>query len=308
MTGLAAWIERRVLESTRCFRHDIVTDEPLGPAFDTVTLIRPTPRKLACLWVEQAGLRTPLLPTVWDQLTYKRKSASAVNVNVASWERIASYKDAPFRWVELDDGQKDAVDDLLQHFTQPCFPRLTADQIPDDPDANIIAEALVTGTDVLVTQDVNTIDHDEINHVIERRLGANAGFVLTLDKALGQAFRGGEAANHLLTLALATIAPSQSQEWNVGAAYEDLMRLCKALAGANVRDTATRLVTRWEQCPDLDCALMNAQFMAEHSQSLRFERMRAEWQREAAQNQRSSRNERDQISRPPATKWRRTGR
>ena len=35
-----------------------MTDEPLGPGFDTVTLTRPTPRKLVCLWMEQAGLRT----------------------------------------------------------------------------------------------------------------------------------------------------------------------------------------------------------------------------------------------------------
>ena len=45
-----------------------MTDEPLGPGFDTVTLIRPTPRRLVCLWMEQAGLRTVLLPTVWEQL------------------------------------------------------------------------------------------------------------------------------------------------------------------------------------------------------------------------------------------------
>ena len=51
-----------------------------------------------------------------------------------------------------------------------CFPRLVADQIPDDADANIIAEALVVGTDVLVTQDINSINHDEINFVIEKRL------------------------------------------------------------------------------------------------------------------------------------------
>lgn len=43
-------------------------DEALGPGFDTVTLTRPTPRKLVCLWMEQAGLRTVLLPTVWEQL------------------------------------------------------------------------------------------------------------------------------------------------------------------------------------------------------------------------------------------------
>ena len=55
-----------------------MTEEPLGPAFDTVTLIRPTPRKLVCLWMEQAGLRTVLLPTVWEQLASARRGKIGV--------------------------------------------------------------------------------------------------------------------------------------------------------------------------------------------------------------------------------------
>lgn len=51
-----------------------VTDEALGPGFDTVTLTRPTPRKLVCLWMEQAGLRTVLLPTVWRVVSYGASS------------------------------------------------------------------------------------------------------------------------------------------------------------------------------------------------------------------------------------------
>ena len=163
------------------------------------------------------------------------------------------------------------------------FPRLVADQIPDDADANIIAEALVVGTDVLVTQDINSINHDEINFVIEKRLGANSGFVLTVDKALARAFPGGESAEHLLMLALATIAPAApTGQWAVEDAHQDFANLRRALAGANVRETAQRLDVRWRQCGDLERTLAGAQMVAENSRALRFERMRAEWQREAA--------------------------
>ena len=187
----------------------------------------------------------------------------------------------------MDTEQQEAVDDVLQHFTEPCFPRLVADQIPDDADANIIAEALVLGTDVLVTQDINSINHDEINFVIEKRLGANAGFVLTVDRALARAFPGGESAEHLLMLALATVAPAASahHEWIVEDAHQDFANLTRALAGANVRETAQRLDVRWRQCRDLERMLKEAQLVAESSCAMRFERMRAEWQREAASTQ-----------------------
>ena len=159
-----------------------------------------------------------------------------------------------------------------------------ADQIPDDADANIIAEALVVGTDVLVTQDINSINHDEINFVIEKRLGANSGFVLTVDRALARAFPGGESADHLLMLALATIAPPAPahQEWAVDDAHQGLSNLLRALAGANVRETAERLDVRWNQCCGLERLLEEARTVAENSCAMRFERMRAGWQREAA--------------------------
>ena len=259
-------------------------DEPLGPGFDTVTLLRPTPRKLVCLWMEKAGLRTVLLPTVWEQLAGTRKNR--VGVNATSWRRLRTHSNTPFRWLELDDEQQEAIDDVLQHFTEPCFPRLVADQIPDDADANIIAEALIVGTDVLVTQDINSINHDEINFVIEKRLGANSGFVLTLDRALARAFPGGEPADHLLTLALATIAPAnlpQQQEWPVEDARQSFANLLRAMAGANVRETAQRLDVRWDQCGDLERMLEEARKIAENSCAMQFERMRAGWQREAAQ-------------------------
>ena len=263
-----------------------MTDEALGPGFDTVTLTRPTPRKLVCLWMEQAGLHTVLLPTVWEQLA--RSRGSKIGVNAASWQRLRTHLDAPFRWLELNDDQQEAVDDVLQHFTEPCFPRLVADQIPDDADANIIAEALIVGTDVLVTQGINSINHDEINFVIEKRLGANSGFVLTVDRALARAFPGGESADHLLMLALATIAPTApttpaNHEWAVEDAHQGLANLLRVLAGANVSETAQRLEVRWSQCGDLERLLAGARMVAENSRALRFERMRAEWQRDAAQ-------------------------
>ena len=98
---------------------------------------------------------------------------------------------------------------------------------------------------------------------------------------LSQAFPGGDCANYLLTLAMATIAPTGQAEWKVEDAHAGLGKMLDALAGANVRDTAARLGIRWDRCRDLDQVLKGAQTMAGNSRALEFERLRAKWQREA---------------------------
>ena len=251
-------------------------NDPLGPAFDTGTLIRPTQRKFACCWMEAAGFKTLVLPRVWEQLTEGAGSSSQYRSSDA-WRHVASLPNTPFAFAEWSPDLEDAAYDLRRHFTEACFPRRTAEQILYDSDAVIVSQALALGTDMLVTSDVNTIDHYELNLVAEKRLGRNAGFVTTLDQALQQAHRGGEAGQSLLTLALTTIAPPLDQEWPPKVAHEDLKRLREAAVGASLRQTADRLDTRWNQCPDLPGTLARAQLRASQSKALEVERLRRDW-------------------------------
>lgn len=252
--------------------------DALGPAFDTATLIRPTQRKLVGCWMESAGCATLILPEVWRELT--RNAGSGHRFRAAdAWVRLAELPGTPFRWVEWSAELDAAVEDLLNHFTEACFPTKTAEQIAFSSDAIIVAQALVLGTDLLVTTDVNSMNHDEINHIVERRLGRNSGFVVTLDEALRVAFPAADAGDALLMMALSTIAPSHDGEWPVDDAHEALERLCEAAAGASLRTTAVKLMNRWNQCADLEALLRNARQTAQHSDALRFERMRMAWHR-----------------------------
>ena len=72
-------------------------------------------------------------------------------------------------------------------------------------DAVIVSQALALKTDALVTSDIRSIDYYEINNLVERSWGANAGFVSTLDDALCAAHAGGEGGEQLLVLALARL-------------------------------------------------------------------------------------------------------
>ena len=258
-----------------------MTDDPLGPAFDTATLLRPTQRKLVCCWMESAGCKTLLLPRVWQQLIEGAGSSSQFR-STDAWVRLAKQPNLPYRWVDWTGDLEDAAYDLRSHFTEACFPNRTAEQISYDSDAVIVSQALALGTDMLVTSDVNTIDHYEINLIVEQRLGRNTGFVITLDDALQQAHPGCDAGQSLLMLALTTIAPPPERDWPVDVAREDLDKLRQAALGAALRKTATRLDTRWNQCADLEETLARAQTLAAQSRALETERMRTAWHREFA--------------------------
>ena len=268
-----------------------LSNDVLGPGFDTGTLIRPTQRKLVTCWMELAGTRTLILPKVWEELTYSHPASARFNA-AAAWKEIAERPDAPFQWVAWTDEHERLAEEVRSRFTQACFPKHASDQIDLNSDAIVISQALALGTDVLVTSDVNTIDHYEINLVVEQALGMNTGFVVTLDDALQQVFRGGEAAHGLLVLALSTIAPTRGQRWSIEEAFTDLNNLRTAMTGAGMRQTAIRLETRWEQCRDLVSALDEAQDRAEKSTALAFERMRTAWHREGTPEQPTARLQR----------------
>ena len=189
--------------------------------------------------------------------------------------------EAPYRWEVLDDDQIAIVDEVLSCFTQACFPRTPADRILTNSDAIIVAEAVAVGAEALVTGDINSIDHYEINDVLRRVLGRNAEFVTTLDNGLCKAHASGQASERLLVLALATIAPPPSADWAVDAAHDDLQQLRKALDGSRLVTTSARLECRWEQALDLESVLDQARRIALESPALCIERLRTQWHRES---------------------------
>ena len=157
--------------------------EALGPAFDSNTIGRPTPRKLVTCWMEQAGLPTVILPEVWDELTRVPRSAPVPPAVVQSWWHVRNLPDGPFAWVELDDDQKMVAADVLNSFTAACFPRTPVDRIATLPDANIVAEAVAIGAEALVTGDINTIreEHEDALGSLTSPWEALAGFLTGLD-------------------------------------------------------------------------------------------------------------------------------
>ena len=254
--------------------------KPLGPAFDSNTLIKQTQRKLVTLWMEQAGADTLIVPAAWAELT--RDTATRPGMTAARrWKAMEHMPNSPFLLLQLTEEQDEMAEEIRHTFTEACFPQTSAHDIPFHNDAVIISQALALGTDALITNNMRSIDHRAINDVIRSAFRLNTGYVLTLDAALMDAFPDGESAEQLLKLALATTAPASpqqetnlQQEWTLEQAHEDLTGLCRALEGANMPDTASRLDTRWHLARDLDAVVAFALATARESNALRWERMR----------------------------------
>ena len=236
--------------------------------------------------MEQAGRRTVIVPEVWRELTQSQGPVAREYPKTA-WRRLAERQDSPFVLPNLSEEQEETAYEIRSKFTSACFPGTHPVTIHAHSDALIVSQSLALGTDVLVTGDVRTIDHYEINLVVRQLLGRNAPFVTTLDQALCNAYPGARAAEHLLTVAMSTVAP-QEPVWEVDRAHQDLDELRRAMVGAGLRVTAQRLDTRWNECRDLTALLERARAMAAESHALHCERLRTAMHRAglAAQTER----------------------
>ena len=104
--------------------------------------------------MELAGIKTLVLPRVFDQLTEGAGSSTAFRSSDA-WMRAAQLLDTPYHFPAWTPELEDAAYELRRCFTEACFPNRSAQQILFDSDAVIVSQALALGTDLLVTSDVN---------------------------------------------------------------------------------------------------------------------------------------------------------
>ena len=75
------------------------------------------------------------------------------------WRRA----DAPFRLVELDDKQTELCNRILERIDRRCFPGTDPDEYFEVGDPRIVCEAIATGSKMLLTSDMRTIDRIEVN-------------------------------------------------------------------------------------------------------------------------------------------------
>ena len=254
-----------------------------GIAFDTNMLARPTQRRLVALWCELAGLRTAVLPQVLLELTTEPAFeppaiAPSAHAQRAAWLEIVQAPQSPFEVVVLDEEAHELFGRILMEFTLPCFPLLNnVDEIATHADAVVLAQGLATGMDVIVSNNMRSIDHFEINGLVREVFGRNAGLLIAADDALLEAHGCGEGSHALLVMALASAWPDDARRMTIAYAEPLLGDLCRRLDGATMPQTATRLRSRFATERDLQSVLDQAREMSVASNALRHERVRTAW-------------------------------
>ena len=156
--------------------------------FDTTELKRPTQRKLHAAWQEIAGekvcitgttatelaplaaeptsganglsLAEDVLGRLGNQLSEQRQEQL---LRQAWWATMWRSADAPFRLVELDDTQTELCNRILQRIDRRCFPGTDPDDYFDVGDPRVVCEAIATGSKMLLTSDMKSIDRIEVN-------------------------------------------------------------------------------------------------------------------------------------------------
>ena len=261
------------------------SDAPDGLAFDSNLLGKQTQRRLVSLWMETAGAKVLILPRVMDELcapnmvddfpTAQRRNAA----HNRCWNDVVAMQDAPYAIVTLSDEEKEAASELMQRFTLRCFPRLNdPTQIHRNGDAMVLAQGIAAGVDCVVTNNMRSIDHYEINELVARSMGRSAGIVVEADRALLQAHSGGDSSRQLLLLAMASNWPQPEEYLSIDDAHRYVHELAERLArNVNMPNVADRLVNAFDVDRDMEQLLDAAKELSRSSQMLRCERHRDEY-------------------------------
>ena len=142
-------------------------------------------------------------------------------------------------------------------------------------DCLVVAQGLACGVDMIVTNNMRSMDHYEINQLVRERWGRNDGFLVADDDALLAAHPGGESARQMLATALASVLPAARREPDLGDARNLLGELCDRLqSGLQMPNTAQRLINTLENDSRIDDTLALAADIARDSLALKAERAR----------------------------------
>ncbi len=272
-------------------------------AFDTNCLSRPAARRLYASWREIRGGATLVLPTVADEMTdglliqwenpphsldaaLKRplpQTAARVRKRALAhqwtWVKHLVSKEGPYQLVRLSDETDAVAYEVLSNLTLECFPTLNdSEEIPSHRDAKILAEALAIGADLLITTNMKSMDHWQINDWIKRnhnRFGlAPKRLVRSGDQALLTSHADASSSRDLLVLGIAACWRMDAQPQDVEETHQRLQNYVKALEGCRLYETRLRLWNLFTASHNPECAIREAHQFVSRSRVLSAEQDR----------------------------------
>lgn len=241
--------------------------------FDTTELRRPTQRKLHAAWWEIAGEKMHLTATTATELaplaaapTSGPNGLSAAEdelrrlgtrmsderrdqlLQQAWWATMWRSPDAPFQMVELGETEKELCQRILERIDRRCFPGTDPADYFEVGDPRIVCEAIATGSTMLLTSDMKTIDRVEVNRwTVDNaaRFGLEARpVVFDADATLvgwSEDKRGHDQLMHAALLATWPADDATPPLDIVDGTRKNILAMAEG-EGGKLRDTAARIV------------------------------------------------------------------
>ncbi len=154
---------------------------------DMSELMRPTQRKLHAAWQELQDRQVLATPSVARELaplavdvawmggpsdaenrlraagsSLPKRRQSELRLQ-AWWGRMWADGNSPYRIVALTPEQEELAERIRTVIDPACFPNTDPEDIPGLGDAAIVSESMALGAKLLLTSDLRSIDHIEVN-------------------------------------------------------------------------------------------------------------------------------------------------
>jgi len=246
---------------------------------DTNRLSHPTQRRFNVAWHEMEGQDVRLLPRVaaeamnrlilpedletgrqrlvedLERMGNRRSRNWRTAVRFALWwaDELLS-PDSPYHLIEMTPEDEEVVDEVCLAIDPHAFPSVRKENLPNNSDTRIIAEALVTGQRMLITSNMRSVLHHDVNSWAERNaqvFGFRHPDILHVqDEVMPRIYSGNEGRRQLLAFALGAFWPERSDP-TIERIERALYGLTEAMArGAQLRETATVIEETWKMEPD----------------------------------------------------------
>lgn len=250
---------------------------------DTNRILFPTQRRFNAAWQEMSGAKVRLLPQVAREVTHHRIDLEFLDDEVRRarealtrvrnhatkrelllrksdlwWANELLRKDGLYELVDMSLEQRERADAICEVIDPRAFPRTRPEEVPTHSDTIIIAQALATGQTMLVTGNMRSIDHAEVNEWAARHAdtyGIEHPDVLHVqDELMPVMYAGPERRIELCAIGLGAAWPE-----DVDATWDDMDRalqgLVRAMVGARLEDTGTAIAHAWREAADPETLL-----------------------------------------------------
>ena len=250
---------------------------------DVNRVMFPTQRRFNAAWREMSGDRVRLLPQVAREIMHhrldpefmeeevERARTGLARVRNSATEREILLRESDLWWAEellRDDGpyelipmsreQHERAEAICDHIDPRAFPRIRPEEVPTHADTLVVAQALATGQQMLVTGNMRSIDHTDVNDWAAQhadRYGIEHPDVMQVqDEVMPRMYAGPEGKRELCAIGLGAAWPGMSDA-SLADVERALQGMLGAMEGARLGDTGAVIADTWRSVRDPETLL-----------------------------------------------------